>query len=107
MGSLQLQFSFILFIVGITWVLFSAVCDGIENIISDPFERSGSVLVLVAVYLDYSFRESAVAEISRSMVSGEYQIVRHYLIKVAVVVRPIAIFSVITGTLIWGYGCEF
>lgn len=104
-ASFQLQLSLLVYFIGISWFWLSANYDGLG--IESAFERSGSVLVLVAIYLDYSYRESAVAQISRSMRSSEYRLLARYMINLAVFIRPFAIFSGILGTLIWGYGSQF
>lgn len=105
--SFQLQLSIIIFFIGLAWVIYSATSHGLSAYINDPFQRSGSVLVLVAIYLDYSYRESAIIKISLSISSpnirNKYYLLSHYLILFASAVRPTAIFSAVLGTLIWGY----
>lgn len=109
-ASFQLQLSSIIFLIGIAWVVCSTISSNIVSNISEPFQRSGSILVLVAIYLDYSFRESAIIKITLSISSPaesrKYCYFGFYLIKLAAIVRPFAILSAIIGTLIWGYGDE-
>ena len=60
----QLFAAIALFLTGIVWVTASGTSEWIGTRIDSPFQRSGSVLVLVAVYLEYCFRESAIRSIS-------------------------------------------
>lgn len=108
-ASFVMQLSLLIFCSGATWVFASIFCTSISNNINNAFERSGSVLVLVSVFLEYAYRSSAIRRVTLSVSSirprdENYSEVTHYLINFASWVRSFAVLAGISGTLIWGYG---